>query len=158
MSARLQDHDRELPVGSGDVGLERRIGLDEARPQRGCFLTCRLARADGATAAADVDFDVAGMGAEVVVPGRALPSSEATITRLSPSGMWITGLCRRTPDFAPVWCRTSSGAPSSVPPTCPRVRWKTHTCIRVIVVLSLQAMEPGLGARTVALIQPAGPL
>ena len=79
------------------------------------------------------------------------------MTRFSPSGMWITGVCRRAPDFAPVWCRTSSGAPSSVPPTRPLVHWKMRTCRLVAAVLIFHARVPGWGALTVALIQPEGP-
>src|SRR5439155_9059386 len=48
----------------------------EARPQFGDLCSRRLARADGAAAPADVDFDVVGVGAEVVVPGGILGAAE----------------------------------------------------------------------------------
>src|SRR5439155_7182768 len=75
-SARLEDHDRELAVGARDIRLEGGIGLEEAWPQVGGLGTRRLARADTATATADVDFNVVGVRAEVVVPGRVLGAAE----------------------------------------------------------------------------------
>src|SRR6266480_2727203 len=117
---RREDDHRKVAIGPPRV-------LGEVREALGPPSELPLALLAGCLPGQDVDRLAPHLDSgvrlclEVVVPGGVArpPPFEAKITHLDSSARYPTGFTRLAPDLAPVWCSSSSGVPSQMPPTRP---------------------------------------